>query len=99
MAARRSNTPQQGHIRVVIESNTSQQGPLRVVINNMEAFDDDGGSELARILEQLAFSAATLISAEADDLEQTNRIIDGFQALVRDNTWRMADSRRNGARN
>jgi hypothetical protein len=39
-----------------------------------------------------------MIPAEADDLEQIDRILDGFQALVRDNARRMAESRHDDAR-
>jgi hypothetical protein len=60
--------------------------------------EEDGGPRLERILEQLAFTAGTMITAESDDPEQIDRILDGFQALVRDNARRMAESRRDDAR-
>jgi hypothetical protein len=49
------------------------------------------GPRLERILEQLAFAAGTLIAAELDDPAQMDRILDGFQGLVRGNARSMAE--------
>jgi hypothetical protein len=99
VAAWQSNAPPQGHVRVVVEANTPRQGPIRIMIDNMEWLDEeDSRPRLERISEQLAFTAGTMIAAEADDPEQIDRILDGFQALVRDNARRMAKLRRDNAR-
>jgi hypothetical protein len=55
--------------------------------------EEDDGPGLERILEQLAFAAGTMIAAESDDPMQIDRILDGFQGLVRGNARSMAELR------
>jgi hypothetical protein len=84
-------------VRLVIDSNTARHGQINVVIDSsMETLsDDEEVADISRTLERLAFTAAAIILSEADNDEQTNRLLDDFQAAVRDGTRRRF--RRNGA--
>jgi hypothetical protein len=81
----RRNTPSSPNERVVIEASPMQH-------------DNNDVSELTRILEHLAFTAASLILSEADDNERT-RAQDAFQASVRNNIQMLSDARNNDTRN
>jgi hypothetical protein len=43
VAARKSNAPPQGHVRVVVEANMPRQGPIRIMIDNMEWLEEEDG--------------------------------------------------------
>jgi hypothetical protein len=67
--------------------------------NNNSQDNDNEVSEVTRILEQLAFTAATLISADYQDTERTERALDAFQSSVRNSTRMITNQRRNATLN
>jgi hypothetical protein len=48
--------------------------------------DEDEATDLSRLLEHLAFTAATLISSHGDDTARIERTLNEFSAAVRRNT-------------
>jgi hypothetical protein len=58
---------------------------------------EDNVGELTRLLEHMAFTAATLISSNADDPAHVSRSLRMFQDSVRDNTRMLQRTRRNNS--
>jgi hypothetical protein len=52
-------------------------------------------TELSRLLDHMAFTAATLISSNAEDPDMMSKTLADFQAAVRDNTRLISQQRRN----
>jgi hypothetical protein len=71
---------------------------MRVVIDSVDTSDDDDGpTEMARTLERLAFTVATLISSNSNSPEHNVRVLNDFERTVRGNIWLQSSSRRNDA--
>jgi hypothetical protein len=80
-------------IRAVIVGNMPQPQEATMQTENME----DNVGELTRLLEHMAFTAATLISSNADDPAHVSRSLRMFQESVRDNTRMLQRTRRNNS--
>jgi hypothetical protein len=70
---------QPGLVRIVVQSVSPEGNPMRVVMESWDTSDDDDGTtEVARTLERLALTVATVIAADSNNPEDHRLALNEF---------------------